>query len=105
MSENLLGDDYPDFTEFGEPPCATSFPDAFFSDDPLDGALVRRGRYTHELAAKKICFGCDYRQRCLEYALRHKNLEGIWGGTTEYQRDKIRRGVAVEIKLPPSRNL
>jgi WhiB family redox-sensing transcriptional regulator len=104
MSEKLFGNDYPDFKEFGEPPCATSFPDAFFSEEPLDSAMVLRGRYTYELEAKKICLSCDYQKRCLEYALRHPELQGIWGATTEYQRKNIRRKVKVQIGLPPSRN-
>lgn len=104
MSEKLFGNDYPDFKEFGDPPCATSYPDAFFSEDPFDlGHNYSRGRYLYELEAKKICLECPYVKRCLEYALKNPELIGIWGATTEYQRQKIRRGVKVDIGLPPNR--
>ncbi len=105
MSEELFGKDYPDFNEHGAPPCAESFPDAFFSEDPFDlGHNYSRGRYVYELEVKKICFECPYQRRCLEYALKNPELIGIWGGTTEYQRRRIRRGEKVNIGLPPSRN-
>ena len=106
MEEKLFGDDYPDFTEFGDPPCASSFPDAFFSDDAPDSALIKRGRYTYERNAKEICLSCVYQPRCLAYALKYPKLDGIWGATTEYDRQRIRRGVKVDITiLPPNRNL
>jgi hypothetical protein len=50
------------------------------------------------------CFSCDYRQRCLEYALKNPEVQGIWGGTNENQRLKIRRGLPVDIKIPESRH-
>jgi hypothetical protein len=97
---DIFSDDYPDFTEFGVAPCAESFPDAFFSDEPLNGALVRRAKYTYEYEAKKICFECPYRARCLQYALKNPDLQGIWGGTTEKDRLKINRGVPVNLGMP-----
>jgi WhiB family redox-sensing transcriptional regulator len=104
MSEQIFGKDYPDFQEFGEPPCASSYPDAFFSDDPLEGAIARRGTYSMEREAKITCFSCEYRQRCLEYALKNPDVQGIWGGTNENQRKRIRLGLPVDIKVPESRH-
>lgn len=94
---------YPDFTEFGEPPCASSYPDAFFSDDAPDGNAVKRGTYSMEREAKATCFSCPYVARCLEFALGEPDLVGIWGGTTEYQRKAMRRGKTVPLGLPSRR--
>lgn len=58
--------------------CATTDPAAFF---PEAGENGRR--------AKAICGGCDVREQCLEYALKHHPLEGIWGGTSERERRQM----------------
>jgi len=42
-------------------------------------------------AAKAVCDGCSVRQACLEYALAHREREGIWGGATERERRRILR--------------
>lgn len=45
--------------------------------------------------AKRICQACPVRARCLAYALEHQE-RGIWGGTSEKQRQALRaeKGVA-----------
>jgi WhiB family redox-sensing transcriptional regulator len=103
MLENFLSDDYPDFQEFGSAPCSETFPDAFFSDEPPEGSIMRRGTYTYEREAKAICLECPYRGRCLQYALENPELQGIWGGTTEYQRKALRKGIAINLGLPARR--
>lgn len=40
--------------------------------------------------AKAICATCPVRSECFDYALRN-NEHGIWGGTTEQEREQIRR--------------
>lgn len=40
--------------------------------------------------AKKMCNRCDIKQKCLDYALKDPELAGIWGGTSEQERYKIR---------------
>ena len=42
-------------------------------------------------AAKAICQKCDVREACLEYALKHRERDGIWGGKSENQRRDIER--------------
>jgi WhiB family transcriptional regulator, redox-sensing transcriptional regulator len=39
--------------------------------------------------AKDICAVCPVRAQCMDYALRHDEI-GIWGGTTERERKKIK---------------
>lgn len=38
-----------------------------------------------------VCQGCCVRDECLQYALLHKELLGIWGGKTEKSRKRIIR--------------
>ena len=40
-------------------------------------------------AAKAICEPCPLKTACLEYALEN-NYEGVWGGTTDTDRDTIK---------------
>lgn len=46
----------------------------------------------HEIRlAKNACKPCPIRMLCLEYAIKHNETEGIWGGMTVSERKKIRR--------------
>lgn len=40
-------------------------------------------------AAKRICQQCPVLEQCLAYALENQE-KGIWGGTSEKQRQKLR---------------
>ena len=51
--------------------------------------FVTRGQSSKE--AKRICNGCPVRGACLASALRHNEEFGIWGGTGENQRRRVRR--------------
>ncbi|WP_343600967.1 WhiB family transcriptional regulator [Mycobacterium sp.] len=62
--------------------CAQTDPEAFFPE---------KGGSTRE--AKKICLGCEVRTECLEYALAHDERFGIWGGLSERERRRLKRGV------------
>ncbi len=41
--------------------------------------------------ARRICADCPVQQECLDYALEIPSLEGIWGGTTERERQRLRK--------------
>lgn len=50
--------------------------------------------------AKKICHGCRVRITCLNFALNNPQFTrfGIWGGTTEKERQTLRRqGLGAEV--------
>ncbi len=49
----------------------------------------KRGESTEE--AKAICRGCDVQKECLEFALNTIERFGIWGGTSEKERQELRR--------------
>lgn len=40
--------------------------------------------------AKAICAGCLVRAECLEAAFEHRVTTGIWGGTSERERRRLR---------------
>jgi WhiB family redox-sensing transcriptional regulator len=61
--------------------CAQTDPEAFFPE---------KGGSTRE--AKRICSGCEVRAECLEYALAQDERFGIWGGLSERERRRLRRG-------------
>jgi hypothetical protein len=42
--------------------------------------------------AKEVCDGCPVRPECLEWALENDE-EGVWGGTSSYQRQQLRRTI------------
>ena len=41
--------------------------------------------------AKGICATCVVQEPCLEYALRNREADGIWGGATVRERRRILR--------------
>lgn len=45
------------------------------------------------VAAKEFCSTCGVKQECLDYALRSYIKFGIWGGTSENQRIKMRKSL------------
>jgi len=65
--------------------CLAADPDLFFpisSAGPAERQVAR---------AKEICAGCSVRRECLEFALSHNQIYGIWGGTTADDRERERR--------------
>ena len=42
--------------------------------------------------ARRICTACHVARECLEFALATNQEAGIWGGTTEEERRKLRKG-------------
>lgn len=55
-----------------------------------DGA---KGKEARERAVS-TCRMCPVARECLDYAMRHPELEGIWGGSTQTERRKARAGVS-----------
>jgi WhiB family redox-sensing transcriptional regulator len=42
-------------------------------------------------AAKRVCSQCDVVATCLEFALSTNQESGVWGGTSEEERRKVRK--------------
>ena len=49
---------------------------------------------------KAICRTCPVRQDCLNWALDHHEIHGVWGGTSERERRMIRRERAARRGIP-----
>ena len=52
------------------------------------------------MGAKAVCAGCDVRDRCLLFAFETNQECGIWGGTTEDERRKLRRAWLARRRRP-----
>jgi WhiB family redox-sensing transcriptional regulator len=61
--------------------CVGKDPALFFPEVAYNRAEVKE--------AKDICAVCLVRAQCMDYALRHNEV-GIWGGTTERERKRIK---------------
>ncbi len=60
--------------------CAEVDPEIFF---PERGGSSK--------AARAVCSECKVKTECLEYALNNKEQFGIWGGTSERERRRLRK--------------
>ena len=78
--EPMLTQDDPQWQENAL--CAQTDPEAFFPE---------KGGSTRE--AKRICLGCEVKDACLEYALANDERFGIWGGLSERERRRLKRGI------------
>ena len=59
--------------------CLDADPDVFF---PVFGS--------NGTAAKRICSRCEVKEECLEYAMVNWIDDGIWGGTSAAERERLR---------------
>lgn len=68
--------------EWSRAACRGAAPDVFF---PLSARDVASRR-----AALSFCTRCEIREQCLATALRDPSIVGIWGGTDEVERARLR---------------
>jgi hypothetical protein len=67
--------------------------DLFFPPDNPGGPKAGKGiagERERVEKARAICSTCPVKKECLNYAIEHE-CQGIWGGTTDSERKKIRR--------------
>jgi WhiB family redox-sensing transcriptional regulator len=65
--------------------CRDTDPDLFFPIGTTGPAIDQIE------AAKHVCDTCPAKQPCLEFALMTNQDSGVWGGTSEEERRKLRR--------------
>jgi WhiB family redox-sensing transcriptional regulator len=65
--------------------CLTADPDLFFPLSASGAAAPQVDR------ARRICAGCRVLRQCLDFAMAHAEVDGIWGGTTQPERVHARR--------------
>ena len=70
--------------------CRVMPPELFFPSG-VTGIAVE-----HIDAAKAVCHACPVRDACLRFAFETKQEHGIWGGTTENERRRLRRAWVAE---------
>jgi len=63
--------------------CLDSDPDLFFPIAPSGPALQQIAQ------AKAICARCPVRCECLRFALTTHQIHGVWGGTSEEDRQRL----------------
>jgi WhiB family redox-sensing transcriptional regulator len=68
--------------------CRDTDPDLFFPVGTTGPAIEQIDN------AKAVCRQCDSQQDCLEFALATNQDSGIWGGTSEEERRKLRKQYA-----------
>ena len=63
--------------------CLDADPEIFF---PIAGG--------NGLDAKKVCARCTVLDECLQYALQYQLEEGVWGGVSAVERERMRKRMA-----------
>lgn len=82
LAPRRAGREYTDWRD--DAACRHLDPDLFFPEGTW-GAALRQVE-----AAKRVCRGCPVRVPCLRWALTTAQDAGIWGGTTEDERRRMR---------------
>ena len=70
--------------------CRDTDPDLFFPVGTTGPAIEQIAN------AKAVCRQCDSQTACLEFAIATNQDSGIWGGTSEEERRKLRRQGAAD---------
>ncbi len=65
--------------------CRDTDPDLFFPVGSTGAAIEQIE------SAKQVCCSCESVRSCLEFALATNQESGIWGGTSEDERRRLRR--------------
>jgi WhiB family redox-sensing transcriptional regulator len=68
-----------------ESACRDTDPDLFFPVGTTGPAIEQID------AAKAVCAECPVQSQCLEFALATNQDSGVWGGTSEDERRRLRR--------------
>ena len=60
-------------------------------------------RSPHGVAkARRLCFSCEARSACLAYALYHREMYGVWGGTSPNERWSLLSALSTLASAPLS---
>ncbi|MER8007697.1 WhiB family transcriptional regulator [Streptomyces sp. NPDC094149] len=65
--------------------CRNEDPELFFPIGTSGPALMQTAQ------AKAVCARCPVQGQCLEWALEHGEILGVWGGTGENERRALQR--------------
>jgi WhiB family redox-sensing transcriptional regulator len=70
--------------------CRDTDPSLFFPVGTTGPALEQIA------AAKAVCDSCEAKDPCLQFALSTNQDSGVWGGTSEEERRKLRRAYVAQ---------
>lgn len=65
--------------------CLSADPDLFYPVSASGRAIVQIDR------ARRICASCLVMRPCLDFAMKTRETEGIWGGTTPEERIRVHK--------------
>lgn len=82
----LLAEPEPDLSWQDRALCAEADPELFFPGN---------GHADHAEDAKQVCRACPVKAECLDYALATGQEYGVWGGTSEQERRRMKRQPAL----------
>ncbi|MFD4118353.1 WhiB family transcriptional regulator [Streptomyces niveus] len=77
--------------------CVDADPELFFPVGDSDPAAEQVAR------AKEVCHSCPVERQCLEWALNTGRTSGVWGGTDEEERRRLRRNERRRVPAPRGR--
>ena len=83
--------------EYEAPQCAYVDGNIFYPKDADEPDYVRLEAERQQKLAKEICGTCIHRIECAEWGIS-KEIYGVWGGMTERERRKIRKGSGLKDK-------
>jgi hypothetical protein len=81
----------PEWTERAE--CTPMHADLYFPDN-------KNSVYDYG-AARAVCRACPVQAECLSHALDKDERHGMWGGLSPVEREKLRQGPRVQVKVSP----
>lgn len=84
-----------DYPHFKNAACAGMSIDNFYPEPFSQKASVKRAQTEKVKATLAICASCEEQEKCLEYALKAEPF-GIWGGTTEGERQYLRLRLGIK---------
>src|SRR5438067_259143 len=73
--------------------CAGMELSVFFGDSPEPMPARRR----REAKGRAVCARCPVQRPCLQFALRHRIRDGLWGGLVEQERAQLTRKLRARI--------
>jgi WhiB family transcriptional regulator, redox-sensing transcriptional regulator len=83
--------------EYETPQCVSFDSEIFFPKDIDEPDYVRSKAEEQQRLAKEICGTCVHKFECAEWGIT-KEIYGVWGGMTERERRKVRKGLGLKDK-------
>lgn len=83
--------------EYESPQCASFDSDIFYPKDFDEPDYVRSVAEGQQKLAKEICGSCIHKFECAQWGIS-REIYGVWGGMTERERRKVRKGFGLKDK-------